>query len=145
MKKLVVDASVSLKWAFEEEDSDIARSLLDAYEKRTVLLLAPSLWEYEIVNAISVALRRGKMTSHRSALFFSLLLKASPELIALSDMIRPCLANARKYNISGYDSAYVTLAKEQGIVLISSDEKLVASVADKKIAISLMDYSRQYS
>ena len=40
MKKLVVDASVCLKWIFAEENSDKARLLLKQQEKNEILLLA---------------------------------------------------------------------------------------------------------
>lgn len=139
MKKFVVDASVCLKWAFEEEDSDIARSLLAESEKGSLLLLAPSLWEYEIINALAVAVRRGKITSRRSNALFDILWEAKPELIELSDLSKPCLENAKKYEISGYDSAYVTLAKENNIVLVSSDASLVRNIRNTLIAISLAD------
>lgn len=136
MKKLVVDASVCLKWVFEEEDSEAARSLLAERENGT-LLLAPSLWEYEIINALVVAVRRKKITSRTSNDLFVALWEAKPELIGLSDQAKPCLENAKRYGVSGYDSAYVTLAKENRIVLISSDARLIRSVNDPSVASPL--------
>lgn len=139
MRKFVVDASVCLKWVFEEEDSQIARSFLQEYEKRSLLLLAPSLWEYEIINALAVGVRRKKILPRRANQMFGALWEARPQLIELSDMGKPCLDCALRYGLSGYDSAYVTLAKENHIVLVSSDVRLVRTVNDASIAISLID------
>lgn len=140
MKKLVVDASVCLKWVFEEEDSDKARILLKRYKEDKYILVAPDLWEYEIVNALATAVRRKKINPSKSRLFLKLILKGKPETIPLSTILPKCLENAQKYEISGYDSAYITLAKENKIFLISSDDKLVEKVADKNLAVLLKDY-----
>lgn len=141
MKKIVVDASVCLKWVFHEEDSSSARLLLDHYEKGIVLLMAPALWEYEITNALVTAVRRKKITAKKSASFLQLFMEASPEIISISEHLGKILENARKYTLSGYDSAYVTLAKESESLLISSNSKLVERVGNTKIAVLLREYN----
>lgn len=140
MKKIVVDASVCLKWVFNEEDSDSARQLLKEYENGTLLLMAPSLWEYEITNALTTAVRRKKISSKKSELFLQLFMQATPQIISISQHLGKVLENARNYDLSGYDSAYVTLAKESGSLLISSDRRLVEKVGNPKIAVLLGDF-----
>lgn len=140
MKKIVVDASVCLKWVFNEEDSDSARQLLKKYEGGTLLLMAPSLWEYEITNALTTAVRRKKISSKKSELFLQLFMQATPQIISISQHLGIILENAKKYTLSAYDSAYVTLAKESGSTLISSDRQLFEKVGNPKIAVLLGDY-----
>lgn len=139
MKKLVVDASICLKWIFEEEDSPKARLLLQKQEQKEILLFVPQLWEYEIVNGFTSAVLRKKVSYSKAKKLLKLILEAHLEIISMSDLLRKCLENAKKYQISGYDSAYVTLAKENKILLVSADGRLVEKVNDKKIAISLAE------
>lgn len=141
MKKLVVDASVCLKWVFEEEDSEKARFLLKQHEKNELLLLVPELWEYEIVNGFASAVLRKKMPFLTAKKLLKLILEANLEIISMTDLLAKCLENAKKYQISAYDSAYVTLAKENKVVLVSADDRLVKKVNDKKIAVSLSEFS----
>lgn len=141
MKKLVVDASVCLKWVFEEEDSPKARLLLQKQEQKEILLLVPQLWEYEIVNGFASAVLRKKISYSKAKVLLKLVLEAHLEIIPMFGLLRKCLENAKKYQISGYDSAYVTLAKENKIVLVSADDRLVKKINDKKIAVSLGEFT----
>lgn len=140
MKKLVVDASVCLKWIFEEEDSPKARLLLQKQEQKEVLLLVPELWEYEILNGFTSAVLRKKISHAKAKILLKLVLEAHLEIISMSDLLGKSLENAKKYQISGYDSAYLTLAKENKILLISADDRLVKKVGDQKIAVSLNEF-----
>ena len=140
MRKLVVDASVCIKWAFNEEGSEMARQMLQDYRDNKILLVSPDLWEYEITNVLASAVKRKKISSTQSFNFLELFLESKPEMVSISDILNHCLENAQKYEISAYDSAYVTLAKENNMVLISADDKLVAKVNNPKIAILLRDY-----
>ena len=132
MKKLVVDASVCLKWVFEEEDSEKARFLLKEQEKNKLLLLVPELWEYEVVNGFASAVLRKKVPFLMAKKFLKLVFEANLEIISMSNLLVKCLENAKKYQISAYDSAYLTLAAENGIVLVSADNWLVQKVGNKK-------------
>ena len=137
MKKFVVDASVCLKWVFEEEDSEKARIIQKDFQDNKILLVVPNLWEYEIVSALSSGLRRKKITFSQAKLFLKTLMQAKPEIVTISNLLDECLENTKKYDLSAYDSAYVTLAKEDKMVFISADNKLVSKINDTKIAITL--------
>lgn len=58
---LVVDASIALAWAFPDESSIYADSVLAAVEREG--LRVPELWAREIANALSVAYLRQRITS----------------------------------------------------------------------------------
>ncbi len=140
MKKVVVDASVCLKWVFEENDSDKARSLLTLSEKGDILLLAPDIWEYEIINGFASAILKNKLSYLHSSKFLKLILKVKPQTISMQDLSFKILRNCRDYQISAYDSAYVTLAIENGITLVSADEKLAQKVGNNTIVIGLAKF-----
>lgn len=141
MKKIAVDASVCLKWVFEEEDSEKARSLLTLSEKGDILLLAPMIWEYEIVNGFSSAILKNKLSYVQSRRLLRMVLKAGPQMISTHDLLLKSLENCHKYKISAYDSAYVTLAAENRIILVSADEKLVQKVSNPNVATTLARFS----
>lgn len=135
MKKVVVDASVCLKWVFEEEDSERARNLLTLSEKGDILLLAPEIWEYEIVNGFASAMLKNKLSYARSKKLLRMVLEARPQIISTHELLLKSLENCHKYRISAYDSAYITLAVENKIILVSADEKLVQKVSDPNVII----------
>lgn len=137
---IVIDASVCLKWLFVEVDSPQALSILKDCEAKKITLLAPSLWEYEMVNALATAVARKKITFSKSLKFLKFFLKSKPQLVSIADEYKTCLTLAKKYQLSAYDSSYLTLAKAAKTILVSADGKLVRKVADKKLVISLKEY-----
>lgn len=141
MRKVVVDASVCLKWVFEEEDSEKARNLFTLSERGDILLLAPEIWEYEIVNGFASAILKNKLSYALSKKLLRMVLKASPQMISTHGLLLKSLGNCHKYRISAYDSAYITLAVENRIILVSADGKLVQKVSDPNVAVTLTRFS----
>jgi len=127
---LVVDASVSLKWVLDDE-ADIESSLAlreNGIEGR-FQMLAPSLWLYEITNALVVAHRRDRIDRgqgpHALALLQNLGVRlADPEA-------EECFATAARYEISAYDAAYLALAEAAQTKLWTGDRKLYEKVSSK--------------
>jgi predicted nucleic acid-binding protein len=67
----VLDASVTLAWVFEDEDTPMTEAALEALRQTEALV--PSIWHYEIGNALVVGARRGKLTPATAAHFTELL------------------------------------------------------------------------
>ncbi|MEI9478624.1 MAG: type II toxin-antitoxin system VapC family toxin [Deltaproteobacteria bacterium] len=57
----VLDASIALAWALPDEASDQADRFLSRVTAKDVLWV-PSLWWYEVANALVVAERRKRLT-----------------------------------------------------------------------------------
>lgn len=140
MKKYVVDASVTLKWIFEEEDSKKARELLRMSERGKIMLLAPDLWTYEMISAITTAVRRKKITVAKAEEMMRMVMKAGLKLISVNDIAERIVRISIKYDISGYDAAYIGLAKANSLILVTADEALVRKVDDMRIVSSLKDF-----
>ena len=68
----VLDASVALAWAFEDEDGEYARGILARLEKEEACTTA--LWPLEISNGLLAAERRDRIEAADSARFTRLLL-----------------------------------------------------------------------
>jgi predicted nucleic acid-binding protein len=61
VRKLVVDASVAIKWLNPFEAlADCANTVRDDYEQGQVSLLVPAFWDYEVANGINKAVARGR-------------------------------------------------------------------------------------
>lgn len=126
MKKAVVDASISASWILPDEESDRAEALLECIQKRSVVLVLPMLWYYEMLNVIRTAQRRGriKRASLKNARAFIDRLPVhkcdSPDAFARQRMLELAL----RYGLSGYDAAYLELAQRFVIPLYSADARL---------------------
>jgi predicted nucleic acid-binding protein len=129
----VLDASVVLKWFRDEGERnvDAARSLRRAFEAGSLGVFAPPLLWLEIVN---VAGRRWRWAEEPLV-----------ELVAALDelgfiRVEPALDRVARWTARGltaYDAAYVALADQESIPLVTDDD-LIVSVAPH-IATPLAD------
>lgn len=124
--RLVVDASVGVKWVAEEEDSDkAARLLWGRYE-----LHAPRLLAAEPGHAPWRKVRTGTMRRSRAALLAAAIaempiLWAEDEVVA-SASVRLALELDRPV----YDCVYLALAHRLGATLVTADARFVNALAD---------------
>ena len=134
MKQVVLDASVILKWYLADETyGQKALDLLVCYIGKELNILSPSLLEYEVINGLLIAQRRGRMKEEKiiTAIggFFDLEIK----LIDLSHFYPKVLNYCKVYNRSIYDASYLALAEVENVSLITADEGLFRAVkSDKK-------------
>lgn len=123
MTEVVLDASVILKWFRVEGERHVepARALRTAFESGRLIVLAPPLLQLEIVN---VAGRRWRMPG-------ASLVDLAVALEDLGfDLRKPELTLVARWTAQGltaYDAAYVALAEEEGIRLVTDDDHLVAA------------------
>ena len=59
----VLDASMTLSWAFEGESTPFTVAVLKSLE--SVHAIAPALWAFEVASVLSIAERRGRMNVAR--------------------------------------------------------------------------------
>jgi predicted nucleic acid-binding protein len=127
---VVVDASVSLKWALDDEDCvEQAVALRDDAIRRQIRLLAPSLWLYEVTNGLVSATRRRRISVEQGRSALELLMSlgvgfADPEAT-------DCYRAAVDLGVASYDAAYLALADDLGTVLWTGDKKFWEAVRSK--------------
>lgn len=128
-KRVVVDASVALKWRLrDEEETQQADALLEDFLVGKLVLLTPTLFDYEITNAFRVAVTRQRLSEPDAA-------------AALADFAQYTIIrfdfsglSSRTFNLSGqhqrsaYDSAYMALAQAQGVWFFKGDKRLFNAV-----------------
>jgi len=123
--KAVIDASVALKWQFEEEEaSGPATLLLNDFVEGKVELITPTLFSYEILSAINVAVSRKRISEAVGKKTLTYLAALGIEERSFEGLIDPAFRMARKFNLSTYDCAYVALAERERCNLYTGDRKL---------------------
>ena len=129
MKRMVIDASVVLKWYLTDEELGVkAISLLGEYVSNELDILAPSLLEYEIMNGLMIAQKRGGIKEEKILSAIEGFENLGINLRSLSDLYPQVIHFCKTYNRSVYDASYMALALDEGISLITADEGLFNSI-----------------
>jgi predicted nucleic acid-binding protein len=126
---LVIDASVSLKWALDDEDGVAeAVALRDDAITGRFEMVAPSLWLYEVTNGLVTAARRGRIAPDIGSRALSSLLSLGIRLVdpAADDVYQQSL----DHQLAAYDAAYLALAEALGTQLWTGDRRFYAAVRD---------------
>ncbi len=133
---LVLDASVSLAWCFEDESSAIADRVLDRLVHQRALV--PAIWPFEVANALIVAERKKRLTGRDTAAMLNRLgrLPIDVDRQPAEAVFDAVLAVARKYKLSAYDAAYLCLAKREKVPFATLNVSLrkVATKLDISLA-----------
>jgi predicted nucleic acid-binding protein len=120
----VVDSSIALTWCFEDEATQAADALLVRLTNDGAY--APSLWPLEVLNALAMAQRRGRITSEarqeRLALLHALPITLDAETAEQAWTITNLLAE--RHALTLYDAAYLELAQRLGLPLATLDAAL---------------------
>jgi predicted nucleic acid-binding protein len=121
----VLDASVALKWQFEDEEATgTSMALLEDFVVGKIDLISLTLFHYEIVNAINVAINRKRMEETIGYRAINDITSMGIELRSFNDLIEPTFRMARKYGLSPYDCAYIALAEKEKCDFFTGDKKL---------------------
>ena len=130
---LVLDASVTLSWYFEDER--IADALLDQVAAEGAV--APSVWRLEVANGFLTAIRRKRIeASFRDAAIQhlgALPIAIDPETDAQAWTVTSALAE--RFGLTIYDSAYLELAQRRRLPLATLDEALRAAARACGVAL----------
>lgn len=125
MKRLVIDASVSLKWYLDDEEhSARALSLLAKYVSDELDIIAPTLLEYEVTNGLIIARKRGRVKEDAILAALDGFKDLGIKLKNISHLYPKVLHYCKTYNCSAYDASYMAIAENEGVDLITSDKGL---------------------
>ncbi len=128
---IVLDASVVLKWIFDDEDgADAAVRLRDDHVSGHEIVAVPDLLFYEIGNVLAKKTRLSDAAIQEA---FSLLWDFSLERLDLGlDEFQAGLTLSRKYGITLYDAAYVELSRRLKCPFVTADKRLYEKVKSIK-------------
>ena len=118
---LVLDASITACWAFQDEDHPDAR--LAFHQMRSEEAVVPCLWWFEVRNILVVNERRRRIAESETAAFLLSLSRLRIRIDRAPDE-GAVLRLARTYRLSVYDAAYLELAQRRGLPLATLDKEL---------------------
>ena len=125
IKRIVLDASVTVAWCFEDESTHYTEGVLDLRSAGTEVL-TPAIWPFEVANALLVAERRKRITVAQVTALLQRIagLRISVDPVQPRVAFNQVLAVARQNDLTEYDAAYVELALREALPLATLDDKL---------------------
>lgn len=136
IKRFVLDASVALAWCFPEEGTRGTEDILDLLTTG-VSAITPSIWPFEVANALLVGERRKRLTVAQ----VTIVLRRISDLPILLDPARSdyvfdrVLSLARQEQLTEYDASYLELALRERLPLATLDERLHRAAKNTGIAV----------
>ncbi|WP_423929148.1 type II toxin-antitoxin system VapC family toxin [Candidatus Palauibacter sp.] len=118
---LVIDASVVLSWCLSDEDDPLAELAMRLTLEHFAVV--PRIWWYEILNALTVNRRRGRLTADDVSATLADL-KGMRILVDDDHSDGVVLDLAWRHGLSVYDAAYVETALRRSLPLASLDRRL---------------------
>jgi predicted nucleic acid-binding protein len=128
----VLDASIALAWAFADEDDVRATAALARI--RSDEALVPSIWWFEIRNALVVNERRGRLMEADTASFLRTLSRLAVTIDRQPGEAE-VLTLARRHRLSVYDAAYLELAQRDSIPLATLDRELIGAARTERVPL----------
>jgi predicted nucleic acid-binding protein len=115
--RVVIDASLALKWVLDEPESEAAVAL------RGEDLLAPALWLAEAANALWRRSRIGDITADEAGSYLSELMNAPVASLAVEPYLEAALALATEIGHPVYDCLYLALALRHETHVVTADRR----------------------
>jgi predicted nucleic acid-binding protein len=121
--KVVVDASVAIKWVIQEEGTHDAVTLLGL-----IAAAAPDFLMVECANILWKMVRRNQLSKREALLAAKILTTAEVELVHTRSLLEPAAAIAIELDHPAYDCMYLALAEANLWKYVTANERLVRKV-----------------
>lgn len=131
MKSVIIDASVALKWFFDEELKEVAEDIFDQIETRKIKAIVPEIFYFEMSNICSMKSRRKLAEPALVMTYFSKILDIGLERHLHETIADVALEYSLQMEVSVYDASYLALAEIYGAPLVTADKKLVRACQGK--------------
>jgi len=128
LSRLVVDASVAVKWVVPEAGSAAALKL-----RAWPSLLAPELIVAECANILWKKVARGALTVGDALLAAEILEHASLTLYPMRSLVRSVTRMAIELGHPAYDCIYLALAAREKCPMVTADERLARKIAAARV------------
>lgn len=131
MNTYIVDASVAVKWYFEEEFKIQALSIARQIKLEQLSVVVPEIFYLEISSACWKRALKKEIKSWQAVEILEGLTNLPVRKYSDHELADVALDNALFYNISVYDSLYISLAEIYGAALITADKRLFNACKEK--------------
>jgi predicted nucleic acid-binding protein len=132
---IVIDASLTMTWYFDDESTATTDELLDRVSE--IGAMVPGLWHLEVANAFQMAVRRQRIdAAYRDASLADLaLMPITVDSDTNSYAWSTTLRLAERFSLTIYDAAYLELAQRRSLPLATLDKELRAAAPVINIAL----------
>lgn len=118
---LVIDASVAISWCLSDEDDPLAELAMRMTLEHFAVV--PRIWWYEVLNALTVNRRRGRLNDHQVPATVADL-RGMRILTDDEHSDGVVLDLAWRHGLSVYDAAYLETALRRSLPMASLDDRL---------------------
>jgi predicted nucleic acid-binding protein len=133
--RLVLDASVAIKWVLPEPDSPKALGLLDDFKNKVHELLAPTTFAVEVAHALTRAERKGILQAGEAVTSLARVFAYPPDLEPFLPLLPRAVEISSQTRTSVYDCLYVALAEQEQCNMITADQKLVNNLKHPQVVL----------
>ncbi|MDB5686638.1 MAG: PilT protein N-terminal, partial [Rhizorhabdus sp.] len=123
MSRLVIDASVAIKWVVAEDGTPEAVSLLGVPG-----LVAPDLLIPECSNILWTKVRRSELTADEAMMAARILQHADVEIYPMRSLLETATRLALDLDRAAYDCVYLALAVANGWRFVTADVRFLRRV-----------------
>jgi predicted nucleic acid-binding protein len=126
--RIVIDASVAVKWVLGETGSEAADALLDQD------LMAPVIWLAEATNALRRRARIGDITAEQANARLSVLLNAPVASLPIEPDLERALGLAMEIGHPVYDCLYLAVALRHDTHIVTADRRFASAASRPGLA-----------
>ena len=129
---LIPDVSAILSLTFADEDAVYAEAVIDAIARDEAIV--PTLFWYEIRNALLTGERRGRISASETGQFLSDL-ALLPFVVDELPRESVTFELARQHKLTIYDATYLELAQRKGLPLATLDAALTRAAVSAGVSL----------
>lgn len=124
-----------MAWCFEDEVTPAAEDVLDEVVESNAIV--PSIWRFEVGNALQMAIRRKRITDvfRDDALARLLAMPISVDPDTDAHAWTTALRLSQRFGLTLYDAAYVELAQRHSLPLATLDEEMRAAAIALSVSV----------
>jgi predicted nucleic acid-binding protein len=120
MRRLVLDASVAIKWVVQEIYTEAAVRLAESEPSWVI----PDLFHAEVGNVPWKKARRGEMNEQDAVKALALLLSLEMNVRESRALLTYALPIALQFHCTVYDALYLSVAVDENCPLVTADQTL---------------------
>ncbi len=129
---LVVDATIAVKWLFDDEDYVAsAIDILTRFESGAIDLAAPDHLQHEVLNVVRTGVRIQRITVGDAQELVSDFLDLNVPTFTGAVLFRSGFELALRYDCAFYDALYLALAEQANCPFVHADRRLHNTLAGR--------------